>query len=242
MVISIKKDVVLGKKITLFQPVQGYRAAIDPFFLAASCNVKPGDKVLDVGTGVGTVALILGLKEKLAHITGIDFNSDFIELAQKNATENNLAHLDFISSDIRDENILPNNHFDHVVSNPPFYDPAKHNVSTTRAQANMESVPLNDWLCYCIKKTHPNGALTLIHHADRLPEIVSYLAGKMGAVTVYPLWPNGKDAAKRIIVQGKKNSRGPFRLMQGLLLHKADGSYTDAASDILNGKRFLSLV
>ena len=51
------EDSLLGGKIMMRQPVQGYRVAIDPLLLAASISVEPGESVLDVGAGVGAAGL-----------------------------------------------------------------------------------------------------------------------------------------------------------------------------------------
>jgi len=52
----ITEDGLLGNRIRLRQPAAGYRAAIDPVFLAASVQAEPGERVIDVGAGVGAAA------------------------------------------------------------------------------------------------------------------------------------------------------------------------------------------
>jgi tRNA1(Val) A37 N6-methylase TrmN6 len=56
-----------------------------------------------------------------------------------------------------------------------------------------------------------------------------------------PLWPGKGRPAKRIIVQVRRDVRTPLRLTSGLLLHKDDGGYTQAAVDILRGGGALQL-
>ena len=51
---------------------------------------------------------------------------------------------------------------------------------------------------------------------------------------VFPLWPRAGDRpAKRILVQGRKGSRGPLRLAPGLVLHERDGGFSAAAEAVL---------
>ena len=56
---SVSEDALLGGRVILRQPTEGYRVAIDPVLLAAAIPAGPGDMVLDVGSGVGAAALCL---------------------------------------------------------------------------------------------------------------------------------------------------------------------------------------
>lgn len=61
------------------------------------------------------------------------------------------------------------------------------------------------------------------------------LSGKAGEITVFPLWPKDGDNASRVIVRARKGIKTPMQLMNGLALHNADGSYTQAADAALKG-------
>ena len=56
---NITEDLFLGGKLSLFQPKDGFRAGLDSVLLAASVNAKSGEKVLEIGSGVGTVLFCL---------------------------------------------------------------------------------------------------------------------------------------------------------------------------------------
>ena len=55
-------DAFLNGKLKITQPSNGYRAATDPVFLAASVSASSGQSVLDVGSGVGVASLCLGAR------------------------------------------------------------------------------------------------------------------------------------------------------------------------------------
>ena len=71
--------------------------------------------------------------------------------------------------------------------------------------------------------------------------MVTALGGESGEVRVLPLWPKAGRPAKRVIVRSRRGGRAPLCLLPGLVLHEADGSYTEAAEDILRGGAALSL-
>mgnify|MGYP005709842905 FL=1 len=59
---ELSKDDFLGGAIKIWQPKNGYRAGMDPILLAATVNVSEGQKVLDLGCGVGTASFAIGFR------------------------------------------------------------------------------------------------------------------------------------------------------------------------------------
>ena len=56
---AITEDAVLGGRVTLRQPREGFRVAIDSILLAAAVPADAAETVLDVGAGVGAAAICL---------------------------------------------------------------------------------------------------------------------------------------------------------------------------------------
>ena len=77
--------------------------------------------------------------------------------------------------------------------------------------------------------------------ADAVADLLPMLNGRLGALSVFPLFPKEGVAAKRVILQGIKGSRAPLRLLPGMVLHEADGSYTRQAMDVLREAKPLDL-
>lgn len=78
-------------------------------------NIKSDDKVLDLCTGSGAIAIALKLKTG-ATVTASDVSDGALELAVENAAQNN-ADIAFVKSDMF-EGITDS--FDIIVSNPPY--------------------------------------------------------------------------------------------------------------------------
>jgi len=85
------------------------------------------------------------------------------------------------------------------------------------------------------------GRIAFIHRADRIAELVAALQGAAGDITLFPLWPAAGRAAKRVVLVARKGTRGPTRLLSGLVLHGADGAYTPEAEAVLSGAAGLEL-
>ena len=74
--------------------------------------------VLDIGTGSGAIAIAIK-KNSDTFVEATDISLDAIEIAKKNAMENDVD-INFICSDVFDE---INEKYDLIVSNPPYIDP-----------------------------------------------------------------------------------------------------------------------
>ena len=241
------EDFLLGGRILVRQPREGYRVAIDPIFLAASIDAGPGHTILDVGAGVGAASLCLATRCMDVKVTAVELLREQVRYAVDNVNLNRLRdrievlHGDLLHPPPR----LAAGTFTHVMANPPYLETARGRVSTNpiKATANHEgSADLDQWAKFCLLMVKPKGTVTFIHRADRLPDILSYFMGKLGDIVVYPLWPGKHKAAKRVLVRGVKNSHGALRLMPGMTLHQEDGKFTSDADAILRGAQALDML
>ena len=229
------EDTILGGRVLLRQPARGYRVAIDPVLLAAAMAVRPEERVLDAGTGTAAAALCLARRCPDARIVGLERDPELLGFARENIAANGLEHrLEVVPGDL-----LSGWHdapFDQVMSNPPFHarDRATPPAHATAAAAHLGEADAGAWVAACLARLRPRGRLTLIQRPEALPELLAALAGRAGDVVVYPLWPSAEaPAARRVIVAARKGAHGPARLARGLVLHRADGHYSEPADAIL---------
>ncbi len=248
---ELSEDSLLGGKVRFFQPVDGYRAAIDPVLLAASVEAKTGDKVLDLGCGAGAATFCLMARVSGLKVTGIELQPFFVSISLRNAEANALAddfqvfEGDFMTLN---DNVLDKS-FNHVIANPPYLEQNKGNIppNHSKALAHVEEKgTLANWINFAIQKTKHKGSVTFIQRADRLDETLAQMNGSLGELVVFPLWPGpidkgGAKGAKRVIVRGRKGVSTPLRLAPGLILHREAGGYSQQAEDILRRARPLHL-
>jgi len=244
---GISRDSLLGGRVTLLQPRQGYRAAIDPVLLAAAVPAKSGDRVLDVGSGSGAAALALAARVADARVVGLDAERAMVRLAERSAAASHLAdRVEFVAGDLLSPPpALRPAGFDHVMANPP-YTPAGHGNTPVEAGKRVATVEgratLADWLAFAVAMVRPGGTVTVIHRFDRRGEVTAGLADGAGGTVVFPLWPKRQgQGAKRVIVQATKGTAGATRTAAGLVLHRSDGGYTAEAEAVLRGAQALKL-
>ncbi len=246
LALELTEDHLLGGRVRFRQPAQGDRAAIDPVLLAAAVPAQAGDLVLDAGCGSGAASLCLAARVPACRIVALELQPELRRLASDNARRNGLEpRVETVEGDLgRPPPHVAGLGFDQVMTNPPHLTAAAATASpvAARARAHVEQLDLAGWLAGCLRLLRPGGGLTLIHRADRLADVLAALRGPLGELVIFPLWPRpGGRPAKRILVQGRKGSRGPLVLAPGLVLHQSDGSFSAGAEAILRRGEALSL-
>lgn len=107
-------------------------------------------------------------------------------------------------------------------------------IALRRNAAHEAEAGLEDWAGALARGLVRRGTASMILPAARFGQAAAALRGAgCGSLTMLPLWPRAGVAAKRVILQAIKGGRGPDRLLPGLVLHEADGSFTAAAEAVL---------
>lgn len=234
------EDYLLDKRIKIFQPKDGYRAAIDAVFLSAiidEAKVKDSHKILDVGSGTGAVSLCLAyrLKNKNIDITGLEIQSQLVDLSNKSSEANEFgAFLHYEVCDIRKKTNVGVGNYDFVVTNPPFSDHDMPSPNESKKFAhNHQNFDLTAWVSFSLKMLKPKGYIALIHRTEALNEIVSAMYNKAGNIQILPLYSKEGQRAKRIIVLAQKGSHGVTSILPPLYTHNESGEYSEQAERIL---------
>lgn len=88
-----------------------------------SCR-KTEEKILDIGTGSGCIAITLALEIPEAKVTAWDISDDALLIAQENAKTLG-ANVAFEKRDILDTSLSTSQTWDVIVSNPPYIMPSE---------------------------------------------------------------------------------------------------------------------
>ena len=234
------EDSILSGKVKLTQPQTGYRVAVDPILLAAFTEPKRGANVAELGCGTGAAMLALALRRADVTITGLEVQQEIAEIAHRNVQANEMG--DRLSVHVGDLRELPtdlsNQGFDALMMNPPYLDPARHRLpsdaSLARSHAEGEA-KLEDWIAACRRLLKSGGLLTIIHRADRIDGLMQVLKPGFGGIVICPIWSKSGENARRVLVMARKDRHGAARILSGLVLHNADGTYTSQTQSLLEG-------
>ena len=112
------------------------RIGTDGTLLGAWAHARPAERILDVGTGTGLIALMMAQRNPSAQIIGVEKHPAAAEEARLNFEQSPWAdRLELFELDFRE---FPNQRaglFDLIISNPPFF----------RDDLKAESEDRNSW-------------------------------------------------------------------------------------------------
>lgn len=248
---ELTEDAFLGGRLTVLQPKATYRAGIDAVLLAAAPNTEGTAsknsqrkfKVIDAGSGVGTVGLCLAHRLRHADVTMLEKNAQLSAIATTNIQNNNMseraralcADVTAPAAQLAAQGIAENE-FDCVLSNPPYHSraaasPAKNTIKQ-HAHA-MDEKDLDRWFRFMTRALKPRGTAIVIHKASHLDRVLNALAQRFGGIEVLTIHPRPSEPANRVIVKGTKGSRAELKILPPLVIHEPDNSYTPTVENVL---------
>lgn len=246
---SITEDAILGGRVRIRQPGQGYRVNVDTLLLSAALPevaARAGAHVAEPGCGVAAALLAVAARsgEITCTFVGVERDPLYAALARENIELNKQTSrakiIEADALDLQGEFGL----FDFVIFNPPFDEPGEGRApSEAKRAAFVAERPIEHWIKAWSNRMRAHSCMAFIHRAHKLPQILSALEGRLGGIEVFPIRAHAHAKASRVIVRAWKGSRAPLKLLRGLDLHPGDTSqdkYTPEADAILRGVTHIS--
>ena len=205
----------------------------DSMALAHFAKLPPNARVLDLGSGCGTLGLLLCAAWNNCRVTGIERSEQAHFAAQSNIAHNNLSHrMESICADLRQISslIIPGS-FSCCVSNPPYFSGGFQSKSLAHARQE-NTCTLDDLMGSAAWALKFGGDFFLVHRPERLGELIS-TGSRHGleAKRLCLLRHREAGPVTLILVQLRKGAK-PGLNWEEWALHRADGSPTDRYKSI----------
>jgi len=229
------EDRLLGGRVVLRQPVDGFRAGLDAVLLAAFVPAAAGQRVLEAGCGSGAVFLCLAARVPGLSVVAIEREASMAALARGNALANDAAAV-VIEGDVGDLPVARDiAKCDHAFANPPYWPGGTPPPGAVRRAATHEGgAGLVDWAVFLAASLRAGGTASLVLPAARFDAGVAALrAAGCGSFTLLPVAPHAGVPAKRVLLRARRGGRGPARILPALVLHEEGGAFTPAAEAVL---------
>lgn len=224
--------------LKIIQNPEKFCFGIDAVLLSDFCNVKKGEKVLDIGTGTGIIPILLTAKTEGSHFTGIEIQPESAEMANRSVCLNNLSDkVSIVEGDINNAgNLFEYGTYDVITSNPP-YMIGQHGIKNEdepKAIARHEvKCTLRDVIREGSRLLKTNGRFYMVHRPFRLVEIFS-------AFTEYGLepkrmrlvYPFVDKEPNMVLIEAYKGGKSRITVEKPLIVYKEPGKYTDEIFEI----------
>ena len=197
----------------------------DSIALAHFARLPKNATVLDLGSGCGTLGLLLCAEDTSCRVTGIELDEKAHLTALENASRNQLeGRLQSICADLTtlSEFTTPGS-FSCCVSNPPYFTagPESQSVPFARREDRCTMAQLFEAAAWAVKY---GGDFYLVHRPERLGEIFACAANvRMEPKRLCLLRHRPDSPVSLVLVQCRKGAK-PGLLWEELCLHQADGS------------------
>lgn len=129
------------KQFEIFHDKCAMKVGTDGVLLGAWVSVSDCNKILDVGTGTGLIAMMIAQRNRTAKICAIEIDNDASLQAIENVSRSDFAsQISILNVPFNDFVNQTDQIFDHIVCNPPYFSKSLHspNYARTRARHNID--------------------------------------------------------------------------------------------------------
>lgn len=217
----------------IIQNPQKFCFGMDAVLLSGFAAVKPGEKVLDLGTGTGIIPILLEAKTEGEHFTGLEIQEESADMARRSVALNGLEEkIEIVTGDIKDASErLGASSFDVITTNPPYMigQHGLQNENRAKTIARHEVLcSLDDVLRESSRLLKEHGRFYLVHRPFRLAEIL----GKMSDYRIEPkrmrlVYPYVDKEPNMVLIEGLKGGRSRMTVEKPLIVYQEPGVYTE---------------
>ena len=215
-----------------------HRFGTDAMLLSHFSMACAGERVCELGTGCGAIALRLAAGGHPASVHGVDIQESAIALAQLGADRfAGTPKPTFAVGDWRDpRSIAPAGSFRRVVCNPPYFPAGSGPTNAEEAStiARHEQEDTLDSLCAAASWLLTSGGrFFLCHRPERLGDVLSALrAYHLEPKRLQAVQKRGDTAPWLFLLEAKKDARSGLAWLAPLVLYTAAGEPTPALNEI----------
>ena len=236
-------DVLFDGKLSLFQSGTGYRFSLDALLLANFVTVKQRDRVIDLGTGNGVIALVLADYYPSITVTGVEIQPAMAQRARKSLHLNRLNNrIKIVMGDVRSiDAILEAASCEVVVSNPPYRSPSSGRISPNRERQIARHETQGD-LCDFLRAgaflLRAQGRMAIVYSAGRCIDLLSAMRQERIEPKRLRMVHSFPDVeASLVLVEGVKGGRSGVEVLAPLTIYHRGKEYSEEVAAVIAGTR-----
>ncbi len=198
------------KQFTINQDKTAMKVGTDGVLLGAYANAKSFNKILDVGTGTGLIALMCAQQNNKSNITGIEIDNDAYSQAKENVSNSKFNNIKIILSSLQDFEKNTKEKFDLIICNPPYF-PENSYKSKNKQRAlarHGNTLSYNELIKHSIMLMHTKSMLKIIIPNTEYQTVYNELCkNNIYINSLIKVRTTPYKQAKRLIIFASKNKQ-----------------------------------
>ncbi|MBQ8342127.1 MAG: methyltransferase [Clostridia bacterium] len=215
----------INENLRLIQRKNGLTFSTDAFLLSAFCRPQSRARAADFGSGTGVIALLLAARQTFAHITAVEAQEAFADIAARNVALNGFSHT--VSVLFRDVRTLTPADFggelDVIVSNPPYMRQGDGAVSPydEKQIARHEILgTIGDFCAAAAKCLKYGGRFYTVWRPDRLESLMAALrANKFAPKRMIFVHDSADKEPAVVLTEAVLGGNEGLRILPPLFMH-----------------------
>ena len=226
-------DDLQRKGYKIIQNEEKFCFGMDAVLLSSFTMVKPGEKVLDLGTGTGIIPILLEAKTEGEHFTGLEIQAESADMARRSVELNGLSgKVDIVEGDIKEASkIFGKNTMNVVTVNPPYMNDLHgiKNPELPKAIARHEVLcTLEDVVREGAAVLKQNGRMYMVHRPHRLVEIITMMVKyKLEPKRMRLVHPYKDKEANMVLIEALKGGKSMIKVEEPLIVYRDVNVYTE---------------
>ena len=219
--------------MTLDLPEGVFPLSTDSMVLSHFCRGARGKRWLDLGSGGGTLGLLLCAEAPSRTVTGVELNAAAHEAALENIRRNALAvRMQSICADLREvPGLFPAGSFSCCIANPPYFSGGP--VSTTLPAARHRETCAPEDLCRSAAwALQYGGDLFLVCPPETLAEWIAAGTARNLQTKVLRLVRHREGGPAALALLRLRKGGKPGLRLEEISLHDAAGNQTEVYKEI----------
>ena len=211
---------------------------MDAVLLSGFATVKPGERVLDLGTGTGIIPILLAAKTQGAYFAGLEIQEEMAEMAGRSVRLNGLfPRVEIVTGDLREASRrFGEASFDVVTCNPPYISSGHglKNPSAPMAIARHEILcTLEEVIREASRCLRPGGRFAMVHRPHRLAEIFALLNQYgLQPKRMKLVHPFQEKDANMVLLESTRGGGVWLQVEKPLIVYREPGVYSQEIYDI----------
>lgn len=211
----------------IIQDPERFCFGVDAVLLTDFVKVKPGESVLDLGTGTGVIPILLEAKTQGGHFTGLEIQEESADMARRSVEYNHISEkVNIVTGDIKEAaEIFKTASFDVITTNPPYMlnNHGLKNTGDARTIARHEVLcTLEDILRESAKLLpESKGRFYMVHKPFRLTEILNKMCRfKIEPKRLQFVHPYVDKEPTMVLIEGMKGGKPRVRIEPPIILYE----------------------